>query len=664
MFKPVPMIKVNVLILEKYLDKTTSALGRAGVVHLVNAPAQSQKHVLQKVDDVTDIARLEGLLAKGQYLSDALHVAANQTPDRRAELLSLPDIEDYFDDVQTVYNEKSLALSELLQQSGALAATQEKLKRFPFPDLKAGELQDLDFVYFKTGRLSPVSADSLAKTMEDKALVLHEPDVATADEHVLVFAPRKGRWAIESELQKLGFRDSDTLVTGDQSVREKLRHIETQLGKLQDVIGQFQREIQELAGRYGPMLCGMLIQVRRALELRRARQFFGHTANIYCVSGWLPRDRRTELQATLNQVTHGTAVMEVIRPEQDVLVREGREQVPVQFADFAPLKPFQNLISAFGAPRYDEVEPSVFVALSFVLMFGIMFGDVGQGGIIAVSGFLLLRTRKGPLAQFRDTGYLLLFCGLSAVVFGFLYGSIFGYEGLLPGIWLRPLHDIMALFKVTIAVGIVCISIGIILNVINKLRSKNYFEGIFDKFGVIGIIFYWGAIGLGLKAAVAGTISSLEVVLIVILPLAILFLREPLYNLLCRRRKLVHDDLFTYLTESAIEVMETVTVFLGSTVSFVRVGAFALSHAALCVAIYAIAEALSNAPAAGVWIALVIIVGNMFVIFLEGLVVSIQGIRLQYYELFSKYFAGDGVLYQPFRSDTVNEDTEKKGKIE
>jgi V/A-type H+/Na+-transporting ATPase subunit I len=289
----------------------------------------------------------------------------------------------------------------------------------------------------------------------------------------------------------------------------------------------------------------------------------------------------------------------------------------------------------------------------------VMFGDLGQGAVLALAGAGLLRARSPALARFRDSGYLLLFCGLSAMAFGLLEGSVFGYEGWLPALWMHPLEDVMALFKLAVGIGIVCISIGIGINIVNKLRARRYFEGIFDKFGVIGILFYWGSLGLGLKAARAGTLSAGEILFVVVLPLALLFMREPLYNLLTRQRHLLHGDLFSYGLESAIEIMETVTTFLGSTVSFVRVGAFALSHAALCLAIYSVVDILRGVPGSGLWSLLVIVLGNVLVMLLEGMVVMIQGIRLQYYELFSKYFAGDGVLYAPFQIGPVEQTKEE-----
>jgi V/A-type H+-transporting ATPase subunit I len=123
----------------------------------------------------------------------------------------------------------------------------------------------------------------------------------------------------------------------------------------------------------------------------------------------------------------------------------------------------------------------------------------------------------------------------------------------------------------------------------------------------------------------------------------------------------LEEDPLTFLLSAAIEVMETVTTFLGSTVSFVRLGGFALSHAALCLAIYSLVGMIREMPGGGVWAVLFIAAGNLFVILLEGMVVTIQGIRLQYYELFSKYFAGDGILYSPFRLENDEDSVRSSG---
>ena len=160
----------------------------------------------------------------------------------------------------------------------------------------------------------------------------------------------------------------------------------------------------------------------------------------------------------------------------------------------------------------------------------------------------------------------------------------------------------------------------------------------------MAIVFYWGALGLGLKAARAGELDPAHIVLVIVLPLALLFIREPLHNLL-HKRKLLHSDPFSFALEACIETLETLTAFLGSTVSFARVGAFALSHAALCLAIFSVADILREMPGGGLWAAIVLVLGNLAGHRDGGHGGDDPGRQAEYYELFSKYFAGDGVPY-------------------
>ena len=662
MFKPVDMLKINVLVLGKYLDRLTVALGDSGLVHLVNAPAQSRQHLLTGVDTSRDIEALEHDFQKCAYLIDRLGIdEKSATGVIPAEDKNLEDVRELLREVDAAYQEQEEAIDSLMSRAAGLRKEQDELAEYPLTGIRAADLQDLDFLYVSTGQLAPTHLRPLVNSISEKAVVLSQENEKTGQAQVLILAPRKNRWALQNELRNHAFDAQELPPELDRSVGEELDLLEGRLRNVREELERHRERMKALGERYGRRLRTAHRRLAQALTLCRAKQKFGKTQDLYCISGWIPRHNREHFENLVERVTGGTAVIEAIKPDEDALVREGEEQVPVLFASSRLLAPFQKLVAGFGAPRYQEVEPSIFVALSFVVMFGIMFGDVGQGAVIAAAGLFVFRSHHPFCRKYRDAGYLLLFCGAAAVVFGFLYGSIFGYEKWLPRLWVSPLHDIMGLLKVAIGLGIVCISVGIIINIVNKFRARDYFQGIFDKFGIIGVLFYWGSIGLGLKAAVAGRLSALEVLLVSVLPLAILFLREPLYNLLRRRRKLLDEDVFSYVMESAVEVMETITVFLGSTVSFVRVGAFALSHAALCLAIYSVVDVLKDTPASGLWMGAVIVFGNLFVILLEGLVVMIQGIRLEYYELFSKYFPGDGVLYEPFQlMESGNEKSDER----
>ena len=305
-------------------------------------------------------------------------------------------------------------------------------------------------------------------------------------------------------------------------------------------------------------------------------------------------------------------------------------------------------MTAFGFPRYREIQPTLLMAVSFLIMYGLMFGDVGQGAVLAIGGFVVRKRARSP--QIRDLGTIICMAGLAATVFGFLYGSLFGKEGLLPALWISPIEDVEKILIVPVALGILLMSVGILLNIVNKFRCGDYFRAIMDRIGVTGIVLYWGAIGLGLRSALLGPPSYLGplVVLLIILPLLALFFREMIYE------RFVHkghesEGALVVLMSGGVEVMETLIGFLANTVSFVRVGAFALAHVGLCMAIYGVVSVVHGWPAGGIWSVVVIVMGNVIVILLEGMVVFVQDLRLEYYEFFSKFFEGAGRKYKPFR---------------
>ena len=315
------------------------------------------------------------------------------------------------------------------------------------------------------------------------------------------------------------------------------------------------------------------------------------------------------------------------------------------------------LISNFGMPRYNELDPTIFVGITFVLMFGFMFGDIGQGLVLLLVGLFMKFSKKKFDETIRDAGVLLSFCGLSAIVFGFFYGSIFGYEHLIHHLWVNPLKmdiaegsllsDIHRLLLTAIGMGVVFTSVAIIINIINHFMTKHVYEGIFDKFGLLGLIFYWSALATGLWMVIKGSIATWQIVLIVT-PLVLLFIKEPLHNLLHKHGLFHGESPFGILLEGVLDLMETFTGYMSGTVSFIRVGAFAISHAALCMAVFLIVGMLSKLPLSSLWQAIIIVVGNVIVIAFEGMVAGIQCIRLEYYELFGKYFSSEGVEYKPF----------------
>jgi V/A-type H+-transporting ATPase subunit I len=290
-----------------------------------------------------------------------------------------------------------------------------------------------------------------------------------------------------------------------------------------------------------------------------------------------------------------------------------------------------------------------------------MFGDVGHGGMLFAAGYLIFRR----FYRYFDYGIILMECGVSSMLFGFLYGSVFGFETVIPALWFRPMESIPYFVKATLTLGVLMVSLGLAINVINAVRLKEL-EKVFSGSGLAGALLYWMAAGLGLKRLVTGTVTPEElnfVGWIAAVLMTVMLFHRPLYRVFVKRDRFSHilkqSGFFTEMVESVIELVDDLMRFVANTVSFLRVAAFALSHAALFIAVFSIANIISHEKGGGFSYWLVVALGNIVVILMEGVVVSIQTVRLEYYEFFGKFFRGGGERFKSFDSEIGSSDERK-----
>jgi V/A-type H+-transporting ATPase subunit I len=378
-----------------------------------------------------------------------------------------------------------------------------------------------------------------------------------------------------------------------------------------------------------------------------------HTA---LITGWIPKDSLEKLTTALRTTLGKNFVLNAQSPESIPEVKTNKVKVPVIYNNPKFLKPFESLVTTYGSPDYNEIDPSGIIGLAFLLMFGVMFGDIGHGLVLFLVGRLLQKRLKSA----EVLGKIMTRAGGSSMIFGLIFGSLFGHEfhgRYLPGLPLPflPMENIDTFMAVAVAFGILFISIGLVINIINSIRARDIEKGFLENHGLAGALFYWGAVALLVKYIVSGTlgIPLWSMLLILGIPLLVIFLKEPLNHLIKKKRPIVEEPI-TYIISSLIEVMETFIGFLSNTVSFIRVAAFSLAHAALFAAIFAIVKIVKgSAPeptTSSILISLgVEVIGNIVIIILEGLVVSIQSVRLIFYEFFSKFYAGEGESFVPMK---------------
>jgi len=331
-------------------------------------------------------------------------------------------------------------------------------------------------------------------------------------------------------------------------------------------------------------------------------------------------------------------------------VAAGALSVPILHRNPILLRPFQKLIQLYGTPSYGEVEPTAFFAVSFLLMFGLMFGDVGHGLVLFLAGYCLFRW----IPRYLDYGILLMEGGASAAAFGFLYGSFFGIEGALPVLWMDPLTDLPRFLSVAVGLGVTLISIGLVLNVVNMWRAGERSHALFGPRGLFGAFGYWVFAAIGVRAALSGDVRLPAWVLIGLaaVPILLLALKKPILRLVetrrpARRASAAGGPPVLAALEGSVELVDALVTFFANTVSFLRIAAFALVHAGAFLALFALAETLSRVRGGGFLSVIFLVIGNGVIILLEGLTVSVQVLRLEYYEFFGKFFRGGGQPYRP-----------------
>jgi V/A-type H+-transporting ATPase subunit I len=309
---------------------------------------------------------------------------------------------------------------------------------------------------------------------------------------------------------------------------------------------------------------------------------------------------------------------------------------------------FQLLTTTYAQPLYKEIDPTLLMTITFPLLFGAMFGDLGQGLVLAALGVLLTSRKVKMLRSMSGLGVIVIACGLAAAVFGILYGSFFGFEEVIHPVWMRPLTNILTILGIAIGAGIVLLSLGFILNIINAAIARDRGRLLFDHNGIAGLVLYWSLLGLAASIALKGFPIPTPVftVLAIVSAVAVMF-SEVFKHLVEGHRPLIEGGVGTYIVQAVVELFETLISFLSNSLSYVRVGAFAVAHGGLSAVIFILAALASPGHGIGYWI--VVVIGNLFIIGFEGLIVSIQTMRLEYYEFFSKFFTGGGARYKPLK---------------
>lgn len=590
-----------------------------------------------------DLQKSEELLASCQNVSAEENQALTNSP--RYQNFTVEEavaiVQNLDQEIQKLDSDKAKLQKELDQ----LQISQNQIQPFRDLNYRVSSILQFKYVGFRFGRIPHDYYKKFMDYVYDTIdVVMHKCQEDVQYVWVVYFVPDVITDKIDAILASLHFERfflpdeyEGTPTEASQLLDEK---IEAMRVKIQEVD---QEILQKLHSQRKDLLLAhkRLERFSTNFDVRRLAACTNHEDHtFYILCGWMSE---TDAAAFCAEIENDPETFFFVEDDHNNIV----SKPPTKLKNPGIFRPFEMFIKMYGLPAYGEIDPTIILGLTYSFLFGFMFGDAGQGLCLLLGGFLLYRAKKLSLAA------IISCCGFFSTIFGFLFGSVFGFENILKAVWLHPKNAMMHLpfignlntvFVVAVALGMGIVLMTMLLNVINSLHSQDLEKAYFDTNGIAGIVFY-ASLTIMVFLYMSGHVLPATAILLVmfLLPLLVIFFKEPLTALVEKKTEIMPKEKGMFFVQGFFELFEVLLSYFSNTLSFVRVGAFAVSHAAMMEVVLMLGGVESGSPN---W--LVIILGNLFVCGMEGLIVGIQVLRLEYYELFSRFYRGTGREFKPY----------------
>ena len=647
MFYPQEMTEVELIVPAKDIVAVTKVLSGRGVFqqadsnYLSSEIKQGSSNIWQE-----KAVAYAGLERRIQSIMQTLGVDEGRPPAGEfGDMVDLDRVRPDVDQIELEVKKVNDQLSAETKQLEHLQSTIKQLEPVVDIDLDLGAIRNSHFLYSILGIIPTANIDRLQSSLSNVPFVLLHLR-QDAHEAVVWLAGAKNNHDVLERAARSAYLNPLVLPDAYQGTpTEIIKKLKTNTRTVQQAIDKQKKQIGLLNNKYQKQLQTLVWDVRSTRMLADAVVRYGRLKYTYLVVGWAISAQLATLTRQVQTVSKETLF------ETYPTKRSGTNQnVPSSLDHPGIMRPFQMLVTTFGQPRYGELDPTLLMMVMFPFLFGAMFGDAGQGIVLMLLGWLLVSKKVKALRGMAGLGGVILACGLVATVFGFLYGSFFGFEEVLHPIWMSPVKNILTILMIAIGAGTILLSLGYILGIINAWTARDWPKLFFEHSGLPGLLLYWSLLGIGATAFIP-TFPVPQIVFIivaVITGVAIAF-SEIWTHLLEGHRPLIEDSIGIYVIQVFFEMFETMISYLSNSLSYVRVGAFAVAHGGLSAAIFILAVLVGGKEyTLGYW--LVVIGGNLFIVGVEGLIVGIQTMRLSYYEFFS-----GGMEYEPLSIRPVNE---------
>ncbi len=584
-----------------------------------------------------DFAQLSELCAE-------FGITANEVPLDGADPEELKEyIADLRDRLIGAKDHKN-ALSDQLKSNRLLI---EQLSHFESLEVGLDEVLACEFVTVRFGKLPKESYRKL-ESYDDHPYIMFVPCSTEGDKLWGIYAcPEDHAEEVDRVFASLFFERMNIAAQSGlprdaiARLKEEIVAIESDIAALDERIAEYFRDENERIMQLYTYLCGK----NKIAEFSR---YFAKYNNYFFLMGWVPEDKVAKMTDAFKDIESVEVAVDNAGTVKHLVP-------PTDLKNKKLFRPFEMYVKMYGLPNYNEPDPTAFVAITYTILFGIMFADLGQGIVLSLAGLFMWYKMKMPL------GKILVPCGIVSAIFGLLFGSVFGFEHLLDplfhalGFEEKPIEVIdsaVLLLIAAIAIGVVLVILAMCVNIYSSLKRHDLASALFGPNGVAGLVFYSSMIFIVLKLVVKMPVPTSVFAILMLLSVVLIFLREPLAAIIKREEHWQPESWGEYSLDNGAELFEVVLSYFSNTLSFLRVGAFVLIHAGMMLMFFKLAEYMPNAAL----YTLLIVFGNIFVMVLEGLLVGIQVLRLEFYEMFSRFYFGDGRDWTPVSANNISAD--------
>lgn len=608
-------------------------------IHLENA--LSELKAVHDLRPFTDANPYKDICQKTEQMKSHFSVPA----DTAVPSMSVEQAVQVINELDELLSDITREKDDLKSQADHLEESKERISPFTELNYNLSSILHFQYIHFRFGRVPKEYYSKLNKYVYDTIdAVVYKCQEDDNYVWFVYFVPESVSEKIDAIFASLHFERfylpdeyEGTPLEANKALEEKIKTIQAEIQALSiketQILKEHETDFLSAAKRLE--IFSTNFNVRRMAACTPHGQ-----TTFYILCGWM---EEKEARAFQEEIKDDSSVFCIVEDDHENII----SQPPTRLKNPKLFKPFELFIRMYGLPAYNEFDPTILIALTYSFLFGFMFGDAGQGLCLLVGGFVLYKAKKMNLAA------IISCCGFFSTIFGFLFGSVFGFEDIIEPLWLRPAQAMTTLpfigklntvFIVAVALGMGIILLTMVLNMINSFKNNDTEKAWFDTNGAAGFVFYAGMVAVITLFMTGQTLPAAAVIIIMfILPLLVILFKEPLTALVEKKAEIMPKEKGMFFVQGFFELFEVLLSYFSNTLSFVRVGAFAVSHAAMMEVVLMLAGAEAGSPN---WI--VVILGNLFVCSMEGLIVGIQVLRLEYYELFSRFYHGTGREFRPY----------------